>query len=318
MRPLRRFALTSLRNRLKKTPVVFEVVPPHRRASEATVRNLVNRVVQAAKSLPRVDAFNVPEVLDENHDGAPFYRNLDPREFALRLRDHADIEVIPNKVVVHLATPEAFRNWLQDTFTIFGLRNVVCVGGTSRHLRYRGPTVIEANRIFRAEAKAAGVEDAACGNITIPDRPHEATRLLEKTKAGCDFATSQVLFDVEPVKDLLAEYDRLCRKESVTPATVLLSFAPVSEYADVEFLRWLGAQISEATEGRLLDDRAGVPEASIRVAEDLWIESRRFVEKEGLAIPLGINIEAISAHNFDHAVGLARQLGANDVGPRAP
>lgn len=301
---------TSLRDRLRGHPLIFEVVPPHRRATEATLRNLVGRVVQATKSLPRVDAINVPEVLDENHDGAPFYRNLDPREFSLRLRDHAAVDLIPNKVVVHLATREAFRNWLQDTFSIFGLHNVVCVGGTSRHLRYRGPSVIETNRIFRAEAKALGVEDAACGNITIPDRPHEAARLLEKTKAGCDFATSQVLLDPEPVTALLSDYDRLCRREGATPATVLLSFAPVSDYADVEFLRWLGAPISESMEGRLLDDRAGVPEASIDVAADLWNQARAFVAKEGLEVPLGINVEAISAHNFDHAVTMARRLAA--------
>jgi len=307
---------TTFQDRLRNHPVVFEVVPPHRRASEATVRNLVTRVVQAVKSLPRVDAVNVPEVLDENHVGAPFYRNLDPREFAMRLRDRADLDIIVNKLVIHLASAQAFRNWLTDTLSVFGLRNVVCVGGTSHHVQYPGPTVVEANRIFRDEARAANRADATCGNITIPDRPSEAARLLAKTRAGCQFATTQVLFEAAKVRALLAEYDAACRAADVEPATVLLSFAPVSDYADLEFLRWLGAPISEEFERQLLDDRGGPAEASIRVAVDLWREIRGFAERGRFRVPIGINVEVISAHNFDHAVEMARQLAAAEVAAR--
>jgi len=311
-----RLAATSFRDHLRNHPVVFEVVPPHRRASEATVRNLVSRVVYAVKSLPRVDAVNVPEVLDENHVGAPFYRNLDPRELAVRLRDRADLEIIVNKLVVHLASAEAFRNWLADTFSIFGLRNVVCVGGTSHHVRYPGPTVVEASRIFADVARAAKRTDATCGSITIPDRPNEAARLLEKTRAGSQFATTQVLFQATPVRTLLADYDAACRAANVEPAAVLMSFAPVSDYADVEFLRWLGAPISEELERALLDDRGGPAEASVRAAVDLWREIRVFAEHGGFRVPLGINVEVISAHNFDHAVEMARQLTATEIAPR--
>ena len=276
----------------------------------------MNRVVQALRSLPRVDAVNVPEVLDENHIGAPFYRNLDPRDFALRLRDHADVEIIVNKVVVHLASERAFRNWLSDTMSIFGLRNVVCVGGTRHHLQYPGPTVVEANRILREEGQTAGLADATCGNITIPDRPGEASRLLTKTRAGCDFAATQVLFDAAAVKSLLADYDVRCRAARIEPAAILLSFAPVSDYADVELLRWLGAPISNGMESRLLYTHSGVAEASVQVAVDLWRDVREFVDKEGLAVPIGINVEVVSAHNFDLAVEIAKRLAATEVAAR--
>src|SRR3989304_3983029 len=82
------------RERLGSTPVVFEVVPPGRRGGEKTPASLVGRVRDAVRSLPHVDALNIPEVLDENHAGQPFYRNMDPQEFVERLG--RDLRVAPS------------------------------------------------------------------------------------------------------------------------------------------------------------------------------------------------------------------------------
>src|SRR6266545_6788541 len=89
----------SFVDRLRGLPVVLEVVPPHRRASEKVVAGLVAKVQAAVASVPHLDALNIPEVLDENHAGLPFYRNLGPRQFARRLNDGLAVEAIVNKVV---------------------------------------------------------------------------------------------------------------------------------------------------------------------------------------------------------------------------
>src|SRR3989304_3937292 len=168
--------------RLHRFPIILEVVPPHRRASENVLRGLIRRVQAAVKSIPHLDAVNLPEVLDENHVGLPFYRNLDPREFARRLNDGSSVETIVNKVVVHLESERAFRAYLPESPGTDGLRNFVLVGGTSSHNSYPGPDVVSANRILQETAR--GRADLSCGNITIPERPGEVDRLVRKTQAG--------------------------------------------------------------------------------------------------------------------------------------
>src|SRR5206468_3331961 len=89
-----------------------------------------------------------------------------------------------------------------------------------------------------------GRRPRSVGNITIAERDHEVDRLVEKTRAGCDFFTTQVLFEAEPMATVLRAYGRRCSSQNLKPATVLLSFAPVSDYQDIEFLVWLGATVS--------------------------------------------------------------------------
>jgi 5,10-methylenetetrahydrofolate reductase len=302
----------SLTDRLEHLPVFFEVVPPHRRTSETALNRFADRVRKAVRDIGSVDAVNLPEVLDENHRGRPYYRNLDPRRFSRLLGEDVGAETVVNKVVVHVPSAEAFTAWLRETLEGYGLRNLVLVGGTSSRFRYPGPTVVEANEILRNMASALGVDDVVCGNITIPDRRLEEVRLLNKTRAGARFFTSQVLFEIEPMADVLRKYDRLCKAQGVPPATVFLSFAPVSDLHDLDFLQWMGADVSEATEDFLLKEgEAAMGEVSLALAERMWRSLRATAEEEGLRVPLGVNVEQISRHNFDLAVRMTKAFVAD-------
>ena len=295
------------RNRLGSTPIVFEVVPPGRRASDKAVNTLVRRVQDAVRSLPHLDAVNVPEVLDENHTGQPFYRNMDPQEFVERLGPDLGVEPIVNKVVAHVSSVAALRRWLRESLGEHDLRTFVLVGGTNSRVRYPGPSVIEANQAFRAAVKNR--EDTALGNITIPERDHEVDRLVEKTRAGCQFFTTQVLFEAEPMATVLRAYGKRCASEGLPPATILLSFAPVSDYQDIEFLVWLGATVTPKTEETLLTANGRpIGRASIDVARTLWSHLQAAARLSRPPVPLGVNIEEVSVHNFDLAVGMAREF----------
>src|SRR2546427_12898393 len=89
------------REALASTPVVLEIVPPGRRGSEKAVNTFVERVRDSVRSLENLDAVNIPEVLEEKHAGQPFYRDLDPRDFASLLRNPG-VGPIGHKVVAHL------------------------------------------------------------------------------------------------------------------------------------------------------------------------------------------------------------------------
>lgn len=292
-------------DRLKDFPLVLEVVPPHRRANEAAARKFVTRVREAVAEVPHLAAVNLPEVLDENHAGHPFYRHMSPRQCARLLNHHLGVDPIVNKVVVHLEGAEGFDAWARQSLREFGLRDFVFVGGNSSHVRYPGPTVPEANERLRA---IAGDAPVSIGNITIPERAGEVERLLAKTRAGSGFFTTQVLFDPAPVSALLAQYGEACAREGLAPATVLLSFAPVSDYQDVELLAWLGAAIGPETEERLLAADREPGAASIEVTREIWTRIRDVLSGSAHPVPLGVNIEEISTHNFDLAVRMAKEF----------
>ncbi|HEX9340332.1 MAG TPA: hypothetical protein VF992_04075 [Thermoplasmata archaeon] len=307
----------SFRDRLRASPVVLEVVPPSRRASEKAIAGLVARVREAARSIQGLDALNVPEVLDENHEGQPFYRNLDPRDFVTRLGADLGVEPIVNKVVAHLPSTAALRRWAIESASEFGVRNFVLVGGTTGRIRYPGPSVVEANRVVRAALR--GRADVALGNITIPERESEIDRLMEKTQAGCDFFASQVLFEAEPMATVLRAYGRRCAAQGLEPATVLLSFAPVSDYQDIEFLVWLGATVTPRTEEALLASvEPGSGRPSFDRARTLWSQLRAAAALSRPPVPLGVNVEMISAHNFDLAVQMAHDFCASRSAAGAP
>lgn len=292
-------------DRLKDFPVVLEVVPPHRRANEAAARKFVARVREAVAEVPHLAAVNLPEVLDENHAGQPFYRHMSPRQCARLLNHHLGVDPVVNKVVVHLEGAEGFDAWARQSLQEFGLRDFVFVGGNSSHVRYPGPTVPEANERLRA---IAGDAPVSIGNITIPERAGEVERLLTKTRAGSDFFTTQVLFDPAAVSTLLTQYGEACAREGLAPATVLLSFAPVSDYQDVELLAWLGAAIGPETEERLLAADREPGAASIEVTREIWTRTRDALSGSAHPVPLGVNIEEISTHNFDLAVRMAKEF----------
>ena len=299
----------AFRKSLGSTPLVLEVVPPPRRSSEKAVANLVDRVRAAVRTLGTLDGLNLPQVLDENHQGQPFLRNMDPREFARRLEDDLGVDPVVNNVVAHTPSAEAVRKWTRESLDAYGLRNFVLVGGTRSRIRYPGPPILEANRIVRTEA--AGRDDVALGNIAIPDRDHEVDRLVDKTRAGCDFFTTQVLFEAEPMATVLRAYGKRCAAQGIPPATVLLSFAPVSDYQDLEFLVWLGAIVTPRTEEALLNAEGSEPgRASIEVARNLWSHLRAAAVQSRPAVPLGVNIEEVSLHNLDLAVRMASEFPA--------
>lgn len=283
---------------LRATPLFFEPVPPSSRAKPARAATEIEAVVALVEANPRIDALDVPELVDENHEGRPLYRTADPREYARRLAERTGREVVVNKVVAHLENPEAIERWAGDTVRM-GLRHVVLVGGTSRYIPYPGPAVTEADRICRPIVERAG---GLVGNITIPQREGEPHRMLSKTRAGASFFTTQIVFDAESTFAMVREYDLLCRHASLPPVPVLLSFAPLVDDQDAEFIRWLGADVPEPVERAILEgDDGDAVHRSVQRALEVWNSVVDRSRAAGVEVPLGVNVEQISARHLGDA-----------------
>jgi 5,10-methylenetetrahydrofolate reductase len=283
---------------LAGSPLFFEPVPPSARAKPARATAELDAVAELVRAIPRIDALDIPELVDENHEGRPLYRTSDPRVFGRALADRTGREVVVNKVVAHLENPDAISRWATETVGM-GIRHVVLVGGTSRYIPYPGPAVVEANRLCRPVLERAG---GLVGNITIPQREGEPHRMLSKARAGAAFFTTQIVFDAESTFQMLRQYDLLCRQASLAPVPVLLSFAPLVDELDAEFIRWLGVDIPEDVERAVLEgDGAGAVGRAVERAVSVWESVRRRSRDEELAVPLGVNVEQISARHLGDA-----------------
>jgi len=287
----------------------FEIVPPAMGKPEAAGATL--KEVEKVRHL--VDAINIPEIHDEargTERTAQFVPRVEPRVLGARLQRELAVEVVINRVTVHDADP---RPWLEGTCRQFGTQHIVLVGGESAEIRYPGPGPRQAAELLRSLDLPVTL-----GGITIPSRPNEADRIRSKHAAGMVFFTSQILFDPNDIVWLVQRLNGL-------EARIFLSFAPVSHPRDLEFLRWLGADIPPDLDRFLL----GAEPGSARGKETCFERSLNLAQRILMDVfdnlppdppLLGLNIEHINRRNFASAVRMLERLGslyANLVASRA-
>jgi methylenetetrahydrofolate reductase (NADPH) len=284
-------------------PVVFfEMVPPAKgkpQALEATLRELA-RIQKLA------DAINLPEIHDESRGSDrtfKFVPRIEPRLLGGRIRKELGMDVVVNRCVVY---EKDQAGWFRETEEMFGIQNLILVGGESSEIRYPGPNVIEAAREIQAASPASTL-----GGISIPSRALEVERLRRKVAEGLCFFTTQVLFDSNDIVWLIQRLNGV-------EARIFLSFAPVTQPRDIEFLRWLGVDVPSDLDRFLI---AGLPaeKDSSHASEHAFERSLNLAKRILMDVfdnlppdppPLGINIEHINRRNFDSAVRMLEQLRA--------
>ncbi len=123
-----------------------------------------------------------------------------------------------------------------------------------------------------------------------------------------DFFTSQVIFTPDRLLQVLARYSELCKARTVEPAAVMVSFAPVSDGNDLDFLQWLGVTIGPETTKQLTSQGAtGLAQASMDLGVENWAH---ILSPNGTfrKVSLGLNVEYINRHNFRHAPEMGARL----------
>lgn len=278
---------------------MFEVVPPAAGKPEATEASL-----QELRQLRgRVDAINIPEIHDEDRPGertTKFIERAEPRLLGSRIKHELGIDVVINRVTVHDREPEC---WFRETCRQWDVTNWVLVGGESKTITYPGPNPAEAARLVKSINLPVSL-----GGITIPSRVNEPERIRKKHSQGVDFFTSQVMFDSN---DLVWLIQRLNGVE----ARIFISFAPISNRRNLDFLRWLGADIPLDLDRFLLGSEHGdaAPaetclERSLNLAQRILMDV--FDNLPPDPPPIGLNIEHITAKNFAPALAMLDRLGS--------
>ena len=278
---------------------MFEVVPPAAAKPEAMETSLH----ELRQLRGRVDAINIPEIHDEDRPGertSKFIERVEPRLLGSRLRRELGMDAVINRVTVHDQEPE---RWFRETLESWGIAHWVLVGGESKEIRYPGPNPGEAATLVKSLKLPVSL-----GGITIPSRVNEPDRIRAKHAQGLEFFTSQVMFDSN---DLVWLIQRLNGVE----ARIFISFAPISNRRNLEFLRWLGADIPRDLDRFLLGPEKGEPapaatclERSINLAQRILMDV--FDNLPPDPPPIGLNIEHITAKNFTPALAMLDRLGS--------
>ncbi|MBU0530231.1 MAG: hypothetical protein KKC05_01030, partial [Nanoarchaeota archaeon] len=273
---------------------------PARRSNPETIQNSIETIISKIKDSDYIDLINAPEITEENYEGRPFYKSVDVAPLSQKLHQGTGKNIIINSVVGHFESKDAFIRFIKKVKNKYGIQNIVLVGVANPHNTYPGPNVGEANKI----ASEMGVN---VGNICIPHRPEEIDRMVGKTEAGCSFFTTQILLEEDKIKNVLLEYDRMCKEKSMKPARIFLSFATVADEYDLEFFKWLGIEISEKTEEEMKQSGNMTEYCTSRI-KDIYKSVLEFKKENSISVPLGLNICQVSARNLEPSLKLAREL----------
>jgi len=289
--------------RPRRPVVVYEILSP--REKDGTLNSYAENI-SSLLAQTHIDAINIPEVRDESGRGERPVKNqlrAEPREFGKLLQDIVGIESIVNRVVVH-QTLEKEMVWFEETYNKYEIENLITVGGESRNITYPGPSVNEALEAIKQNLTL----DVLCGGISIPSREKESRKLIEKSKNGSEFFTTQVLYDSSKIIKMISHYQKRCDEQKTFPRRLLLSFAPVSSKKNIDFLKWLGVDISTDTEIYLNEYPQKMADRSMEIATNVLNDILKYLNENKIVVPIGLNVEHIMSYNFQASIEMLQEL----------
>ena len=272
---------------------LYSTTPPRQGSSAEKLQAIAKKLTARLSDLD-LDAINIYELKEESGRNQkerpfPFSPVVDSREYAQIIHDLTGKEIINYKCVVH--QPKAdFPAWLDRSWQQYNLRYLTFVGGSSSQMTYPGPSLFQA-----AQMTANHQYDFIFGGVTIAERHlskgNEHLKLIEKSGWGMQFFTSQVVYQPQATIQLLQDYARQCQKLDLSPARIILTFAPCGYPKTLNFLKWLGVNFPSEVEREIFSAQSPV-QKSLEVCSASLKEILATLQPG--TIPLGINVESVS------------------------
>ena len=281
--------------RPEKFVSLYGTTPPRADAGAEAVVRAANRLTERVHGLS-LDGLVVYDVQDEAGRTSaprpfPFLPTIDPCVYSRRLRELTGKPTVTYKCVADM-TEARWASWLTEARRDYGIDHLSLVGLPSS----RGVTsTLPLTRAMRLAA--AHPANFTLGGVVIAERHgqarSESRRMLQKAVDGCSFFISQAVYDAGPTIRLLTDYMRDCAREGVTPRRVILTFVPCGRAKTLEFIRWLGITIADATAAAILADTTPLDRSIAICCDHLRaILSQNYTR----TIPLGLNIESVSIY----------------------
>ena len=236
----------------------------------------------------------------------PFNKTFEPCHYSQMLGYKTKKPVITYKSVASRDESE-FNQWLDNSWQLYGVRDIVLVGSPSS----KGQQKLPLNAAYQAQLNHR--HNYYVGGVTIAERHakkgDEHLRLIEKDKQGCEYFISQAVYDAPATIDMLSSYARECRAQNIRPKRMVLTFTPCGSESTMDFMNWLGISIPESTRWRILESSNPLAE-SIKVCRNNLNQIIEAVMP--LNIPLGLNIESLTnrKEEIDASIRLYKLLKA--------
>ena len=291
----------SFETNLKETKrfvLLYGTTPPRLGSAESDIASAAAKLAARIKTMP-LDGIVVYDVQDESSRVSeprpfPFLPTIDSRVYAKMLQELSGVPVITYKCVAQMGTAD-WKAWLEQAAQTYGLPCLSLVGAPSANVSKPPMSLPEAVRIA-----AATEHHFTLGGVCIAERhkpgKSESQRMLQKAEDGCSFFISQAIYSPETTIQLLKDYWLDCRRLGIAPKRIVLTFTPCGRPKTLEFIRWLGVNISTATEHAILSATNPVAK-SIEICRETL--SRILDEDACRSLPLGINVESVSINKME-------------------
>lgn len=300
----------TLKAGLGSRPVIYEIVPPRRDTSRFATEL---RGVESVLHEGRIVAINIPELINRRAErGEVVYSpaTIPPEEYAMMIRDYKEPMV---NFIAPRMEKDALLKRARKVLVEYKIPNLVLVGRERTGDRLPGPEVVQAFELVSGEKP----DGSALGGICIFSRESpgaglegveakplgEARRAWLKQKAGCDFFTSQIVFESEPALKFLREYQSLCGQMGTNPRTIFISITTVPSPSIVTLLEALDVAIPPKKKRELLVS-PDMGRYSVHMARDVFGEIISGVERDGTRVPLGLQIEQVGVNSGDLSLEL--------------
>jgi hypothetical protein len=286
--------------------LLFGMTPPRRSSTYEERQHIADLMVQRLSSLD-LDGLILYDIADEadrnaNERPFPYLPTVDPSDFRAEHLSAWTKAAVVYRCVGKYSSAE-IESWLrdQDPATVA----TVFVGAPSRSALVA--TTLETAHGLWSETRPK----LSLGGVAIPERHsarrQEHQRLITKQVRGCSFFVTQVVYDINAAKNLISDYHYGCLDAEIDPVPIIFTLSVCGSMKTLEFLRWLGVDVS-----RWIENALAHASDTLSESYDQCVATARELATfcEGLRVPFGFNVESVSNRKaeIETTVGLAAEL----------
>jgi hypothetical protein len=275
--------------------ITYGITPPKLNTPEEKRLEITKRHIERINKL-NIDGLVIYDIQEESERNGeerpfPYLPTVDSYEYSMNYLEEIKVPKVIYRCVGKYSQ-ETFKEWLteksnRDRFSVL-------VGAASRNQRV-SLKLQEAYDLYGSTES-----DLLIGGVTIPERhikySNEHIRVVDKMKNGCRYFISQAVYNLEASKNFLSDYYYYCRDQEIPMVPIIFTLTPCGSLKTLEFMKWLGINISSWLENDLLNSEY-ILDKSLELLKKQFIDLYQFAYDK--KIPIGCNIESVSIRKVE-------------------
>ncbi|MBN2794810.1 MAG: methylenetetrahydrofolate reductase [Clostridia bacterium] len=286
--------------------LLYGLTPPKKKTEIEKVIRVSQNQLNAVRSIG-VDGLILYDIHDEKdrieeERPFPYLETIDPKIYSETFLRDLEVPRIVYRCVGKY-TLEEMITWIdgskrKDDFTVF-----VGAASKTQEIQMR---LSDAYDLYQKHNN-----NLTLGGVCIPERhvhkENEHLRVIDKMNKGCSFFVSQAVYNTETALNFLSDYYYYCQSNAIEMVPIIFSISPCGSKKTIDFMKWLGINVSKWLENEILNDENPV-EKSVEVLTESFKIIWEFAQKK--KIPVGCNVESISISKkeIDASVEMAKSI----------